>query len=803
MIRYIYLTIFFTIIFVLNSFSQIINIIDNTSNFPIGKVKIYSDTKTDTLYSDMDGVVDLSIFDDEDIIYLDHDFYKFVFFTKEELSRKNVVKLTRGDDLMEENKSPLAVEEYSKDLPFYVDIIDLKENSVFQSTSDEIGVSQKVMYEKNQDGGASVFKGLEANKVLLVMDGIRLDNIIYRFGRIQNSTNFEGTVLERSQQIYGTNYLVYSSDASGGVINYFTKQPLFATEEKVKHKFNITNQYATATDTWISNINLNLGFKKVATFTSITYNDYGRVQVGKNRSDKIDANYGLHQYYVATINNKDTMFQNSDPTKLMNTDYKRYNFVNKLDFKISDNINLISNFQYTNNTATAIYSGITEVNGNHNRFAICEYKPAANILFSLNSIFKRQTKFYTYFSLLTSYQKIEEYRVTRKFNSIKELHQIEKLNVYSINLDFIKLVSIHRLMYGMEFTRNVLESESFARNINTDSINPGLNRYPTNGTFSNNLASYVNFKWLIHPQFILNMGFRYEFNYSKSEFSTDLPQLQLGFNEVKYKYNSPSGSLSIDTYLFNGMQFTLTASSAFHVPIVDEYGKVMTKDFVVTIPNNNLKPEKTYNIEATVNKKIIGTLNFNVTTFNTWLKDALVLSEYTLNGQDSLYFGTDRYKIATTINLNMARVYGISSSLNYSIFFYDDDKKYLKFKSSINYIVGKNLEENTPLPNISPVFGQASVVFNWEKFSSSFSYIYNGLKKYKDLSTIGQDYIEKADKIGFMSWQTLNFSISYSFFGRISTQLSVNNILDTFYRSYASSVSAPGRNFVGTLKIAL
>ncbi len=803
MIKYIFFILFFAYI-VSYSQAQIINVIDNTTNFPVGYVKIYGDSQSDTLYTNEDGAVDISVFTENAVIYFDHDFFKLAFYTKEELIRKNVVKLSRGDALKQENRSPLAVEEYSKDLPFYVDIVDLKENSVFQNTSEDIGVSQKVMYEKNQEGGNSVFRGLEANKVLLVMDGVRLNNVIYRYGRIQNAINFEGTLLERSQQIYGSSFLIYSTDASGGVINYFTKQPLFAAEdEKIKSKINFTNQYATATETWSTNFNFNIGLKKVATFTGLTYNDYGRIQIGRNRSDKVSADYGLHKYYVATVNGKDIMYQNPNPTKLMNTNYQRFNFVNKFSFYISENISLHTNFHYSNSSATDIYSGITEVNGNNNRFAICEYRPAANTLFSVNTVFKKATNFYTYFSILTSFQNIKEYRVTRKFNNLKELHQLENLKVYSINFDFIKLVKIHRLMYGVEIVRNDLNSEAFFREIRTNDTTPGLNRYPTYGTYANNYATYFNFKWLLHPQFILNLGGRYEYIYAYSEFSNLAPQLKLDFTQVRYNHSSPSVGISFDAYPVSGMMLSFITSTAYHVPIADEYGKVMVKDFVITVPNNELQPEKTLNFEMSVNQKIIKYLNLNVTAFNTWLMDAIVLSEHTLDGKDSIYFGTDGYKIATQKNINMARVYGISSSLNYSHYFLESDKRYIKFKSSVNYIIGQNIEEKISLPNISPVFGQTSIIFAWDKFSANCSHIYNGQKKYDELSSLGQDYIEKADINGFMAWQTFNISMAYSFFNRISTQLTVNNMLDTFYRSYASSISAPGRNFIFTLKINL
>jgi len=787
--------------FKLNVSAQVVLVLDESFNMPVGGVLVYSNSKPDTLYTSNIGEVDLLVFDDEDEIVFEHELFGMVSYKKIEAVKKKEIKLSRGDVLQEENKSSLTVEEYSKDLPFYVDIIDLKENSIFQSSSEDIGVSQKVMYEKNQSGGTTVFRGLEVNKVLLVMDGVRLDNTIYRYGRIQNSINFEGSIIERSQQIYGTSFLIYSCDATGGVIHYLTRQPEFSKDNAVKINLDATSQYATATDTWNGNVNLKIGFNKIATYTGFTYSNYGNIKVGKNRPDFITSNYGLQKYNVQTINNIDSMVENYDSTLLTNTDYTQYSFVNKIAYSKNENLLITSNINYSKTSDVGIYSGLAEVNGANNRFAVCKLAPQDNFLSSFNILLKKTTFFYSYFSILGSYQYIEEYRITRKFNNPRELHQIENLDVYSVNFDFIKLVKIHRLMYGLEYSNNKLISNAFFRNIFTDSTSVGLTRYPTGGTKMNSFAGYVNFKWLIHPQFIVNVGVRYEYVLSESKFSNQSPQLQLGFDKIRFNNGAPSASLSFDAYPFSGFLLTLIASSAYHIPIADEYGKVMTKDFVVVIPNNNLKSEKSYNLEISATQTILESVRLNVTAFNTWLKDAIILTPYLLNGNDSLYFGTDKYIIATKSNISMAQIYGISASISTGFYFNDEEDEYLKLKFSINYIEGKNLQENVAYPNISPLFGQSSATFQYHNFGTSISHVFNGLKEYDDLSPIGEDYIEKADKIGFMPWQTLSIRGSYIFLEHFSIQLSVNNIFDAFFRTYASAISAPGRNFIITLKI--
>jgi hemoglobin/transferrin/lactoferrin receptor protein len=45
------------------------------------------------------------------------------------------------------------------------------------------------------------------------------------------------------------------------------------------------------------------------------------------------------------------------------------------------------------------------------------------------------------------------------------------------------------------------------------------------------------------------------------------------------------------------------------------------------------------------------------------------------------------------------------------------------------------------------------------------------------------------------AWFTLNLNASYNIHKNIIIQVGIENILDTQYRTFASGINAPGRNF--------
>ncbi|MES2882682.1 MAG: Plug domain-containing protein, partial [Bacteroidota bacterium] len=67
-----------------------------------------------------------------------------------------------------------------------------------QTTGDLLANTGNVFVQKSQQGGASpVLRGFEASRVLLVIDGVRMNNAIYRAGHLQNVITIDQNMLER------------------------------------------------------------------------------------------------------------------------------------------------------------------------------------------------------------------------------------------------------------------------------------------------------------------------------------------------------------------------------------------------------------------------------------------------------------------------------------------------------------------------------------------------------------------------------------------------------------------------------
>src|SRR5829696_1479056 len=79
-----------------------------------------------------------------------------------------------------------------------------------QNTGDLLLNTGNIFVQKSQQGGSSpVIRGFEASRVLLVVDGIRMNNAIYRSGHLQNVITIDQNMLERVEMIYGPASTLY------------------------------------------------------------------------------------------------------------------------------------------------------------------------------------------------------------------------------------------------------------------------------------------------------------------------------------------------------------------------------------------------------------------------------------------------------------------------------------------------------------------------------------------------------------------------------------------------------------------
>jgi len=91
-------------------------------------------------------------------------------------------------------------------------------------------------------------------------------------------------------------------------------------------------------------------------------------------------------------------------------------------------------------------------------------------------------------------------------------------------------------------------------------------------------------------------------------------------------------------------------------------------------------------------------------------------------------------------------------------------------------------------------------VLKKQRFRGEFFVMYNGWKRLKDYNLKGEDNFAEATLYGMPAWFTLNLRTNFNIHKNFMLQMSLENILDKNYRTFASGISAPGRNFSITIR---
>ncbi|MBL4592392.1 MAG: TonB-dependent receptor [Flavobacteriales bacterium] len=786
----------------LSSFSQKISVQNKESKKGVGEVFVYNKNQSITAVSDSSGIIDISNFPKRDTLIFTHQGYATFMIPK--LNIGNVIYLTEQAinipqvEIIAEQEKDKALEITSK-----IDRIDSKTirfNNP-QTAADMLELSGGVYIQKSQMGGGSpIIRGFEANRVLLVIDGVRLNNAIYRSGHLQNAITIDNAIIERTNVIYGSNSVIYGSDAIGGVVHYETKNPKFRNDNDTinNNSANAYVRYATANQEKTVHFDFNLGTKKIAALTSITFSDFEDLKMGKVTNPDYPE-FGIVKNYADRINGIDTMIRKDDFTKQIGTGYGQTDVLEKISFKVSDNFLLTLNTQYSTSTDVPRYDQLTDVHPNKDlKWAEWYYGPQNRFLGSLSAKIKTDNKWFSKIEILTHYQKIDEDRITRKFRNDIRTTRKEDVNVYGINVDFIKdNKNKSQWYYGLEAIHNNVKSTAFSENIVTSEQSVASTRYPDNGSTLTSTAAYITFKNNFTKKATYSLGGRYSYSMLTASFA-DTTFINLPFSEINNNNGALTGNAGFVFHPNKRWNIQLAISTAYRSPNVDDVGKVFAKNDYVMIPNSQLVPEYAYNGEIGITRSFGNEdLVINIVGYYTLLQNAIVRDFYSLNGVDSLAYDGDLLRVQTNVNTDEAIVYGTSFNLQAKL------SKEFSVRSTFNYTVGRNTALDVPLAHIPPFYGRTDLIVHSDPLTLAVYAKYQGWKWISEYSPFGEDNENQATVNGTPAWQTFNIRAEMKISKSFSIQAALENMLDVHYRPFASGVSGSGRNFIFTVRATI
>lgn len=794
-------------------FSQVIYVFDKSTLKPVKDVFVSTVGKSVT--TDIFGQADITDFAGAEKISITSSDYITETMSYEKLkTMKYTVYLSdksyRTDEII---ISANKFDENSKYLPRQVEVLN-SEDIAFantQTTADLLQNTGTVFVQKSQLGGGSpVIRGFEANKVLIMIDGVRFNNLIFRGGHLQNVLRIDENILSRTEVLFGSGSTIYGSDALGGVMSFYTKDPVLSMNKKTYSSGTAFYRYSSADNENTGHFNFNVSNNKVGLLASLTYSNFNSLTMGtKNLKNE----KWLRKFTAEHINGRDTMIPTTNYYNQSPSGYNQYDILAKILFKQNANVNHTFNFQYSNTNDIPRYDRLNTINPVTGNYTTAQwyYGPERRILGSYKLSLAAKNSFYDNSKILLAYQDVNESRNNRNFGAANLTERRENVDVYSLNADFSKLIrtknkqNFHNLSYGVEGIYNTVESEANRTNINTGVETPQSTRYPDGGSNMTSIAAYISDNWRINNMVSSTIGLRYNYVGLNATFedTTFYEFAKLYPNGVDQKNSALAGNLGFTFLPKDDWRIYINGSTGFRAPDVDDLAKIFetvprtgSAYGNVIVPNPDLGPEYTYSGELGVSKIISGKVKAEAIGYYTYINDAIVTAPYTYNGSSIIIYDGDTANVTANQNAGSGFIWGTSVNLD------ADVTNYLSLINTITYTYGRVITDSTnqPLDHIPPLFGKSGIVLNLDKFKSEFNIIYNAWKLKKDYSLSGEDNFQDATPDGMPNWFTLNVKAAYQLNRNLQIQLELNNLLDLNYRTFASGINAPGINSVLTIR---
>ncbi len=786
-------------------FAQTVKVIDNNNQQPLPGCIIYSKNPFLSASTNSKGQADIAAFKNADTIFFRFTGYEIGAYNYAELeARKFKVEMLEDNITLNEIVvSSNRWEEKEIEVPARVEKITRRKIAFQnpQTAADMLETSGYVYVQKSQQaGGSPSLRGFATNRVMMVVDGVRMNNAIFRAGNLQNVISIDANALESTEILFGPGAVMYGSDAIGGVMDFHTLQPRLADSAGIFiFTGNTFGRYSTANKEKTGHLDLNIGLKKWAFVTSFTYADYSDLRAGT-----VGNSYFLRPSYVETIDGKDSMLVNADSSLQIGSAFSQVNFMQKIRFKPNRSWDIDYAFHYSASSNAGRYDRLVLDANNNGVLDNAEwyYGPQKWMMNRLGIVNTKTCLLYDQLRFVAAMQNYEESRHDRRFNNNLLRNQTETVDAFSFNLDLDRRINEKTtLFYGAEAVHNTVGSVANRVHRVTKVETPATTRYP-NGSTWQAYGAYVNLKHGLSEKFIVNAGARYSYYFIKADFDTS--SFPFPFVHAENSNGAVNGSLGFVFSPNTTWQIYLNGSTGFRAPNMDDMGKVFeSQPGSVVVPNAGLKPEYAYNAEMGTAKTFGNFLKADLAVYYTLLKNALARRTFRYNGSDSILYDGQLSQVLAVQNIAGAYVYGIQAGFECSF------GSGITLKSTISYQKGEEQSEDSliyyPKPHVAPLFGGTHLVYERKKLKLDLYALYNGKMDFEDLPIVDRTdnspYVKDAQGLPYCpAWYTLNFKMAWFINQYFVLTAGVENITDQLYRTYSSGISAPGRNFMVSLR---
>jgi len=623
----------------------------------------------------------------------------------------------------------------SINIPYSVSYINRKSLDDFspRTTPEALMNMNGLFVQKTNHGGGSPFiRGLTGNQTLILIDGIRLNNSIYRYGPNQYMNTIDVFAIDRIEVAKGTGSVQYGTDAIGGALQIFTKSPVL-TQQKPSFNGRLFGKYMSGDMEKTGRSELEYRSKKYGALIGATYRDFGDIIGGKATGRQSPSGYA------------------------------EYAFDTKITASLRENIQLTVANQFNMQQHVPVYHKVVLEN-----YLLNEFDPQQRMLTYARINVQSNENLFNQLRVIGSWQNNIEGRSSQKNGSSLMIRERDQVNTFGFTFDFnSKLSSVWTANSGVEIYHDQVGS---ARSeTNTTGTDLAVNKrglYPDDSKYGN--YSIFTLHHLDFGKWIFDGGIRF------NSFDINITDNTLGKIKI-----SPEALVFNTALMYNiNLEHHVysTFSSGFRAPNIDDLGTLGIVDFRYEVPAYNLRPEKSQNYELGYKlnlRKFFGTAAIYYMNLNQLI---------TRIKEEGRFI--DGYQVYKKENTERAYIRGFEAAFNWKAL------TQLEINSGISYTYGQNMTKDEPLRRIPPLNGRLACTYKFRHLFSSAELIFASKQDRLAQGDISDNRIPQG---GTPGWQVFNIYAGYQW-ASVKLNAGLQNVLNEDYRTHGSGINNVGRS---------
>lgn len=451
--------------------------------------------------------------------------------------------------LQEVTVTATRIKQHTLHTPYSVTRINLIEAEKFQprTSPEALMGSMGVFVQKTNHGGGSPFvRSLTGNQNLLMIDGVRLNNSTYRYGPNQYFNTIDLFSVGAIEVARGTGSVQYGSDAVGGVIQVFTKDPGFS--EKSKWSGNIIGRILSNNVEYTGRAELMYQSSKTAFKIGYTSRKFGDLPGGDSTGIQSPSGYREHAIDL------------------------------KFKWQLNQQWMLTALHQQNQQKNVPLYHRVALEN-----FAYYLFDPQIRNFSYLRLEGNSSYSLLSKMSFTASLQRNKEQRNYQRNGNINRFVEEDRVKTIGLTADMFSLFTNNwTANTGIEYYADQVKSSKQQITLLNNTIFNQRGLYPDGASMGN--FSLYSMHHLALGSFSIEAGLRYNALNIKVDTAVVKPS--------SFVFN---GALS---YQLNKQQSLYASySTGYRAPNIDDMGTLGLVDFRYEIPAYGLRPEKTMNTE--------------------------------------------------------------------------------------------------------------------------------------------------------------------------------------------------------------